>query len=223
MHLDGTNLTQLTGSPDFDESSEQRPDWSSDGSKIAFEKLHILPASRDWLSLGRLDGTGETLLRGDGIQPSWSPDGSKIAVTDGINVDDVWVMNADGSASRELVANDSWPGSPTPAWSPDGTKIVFARGGRLPEDPQTDIFFANADGTGLRQLTDHPAFDTDPDWQPLTHTPPACADAVVEPSQLWPPNKTFVLVSVHLNDQDNNPVPLTITGVTQDEPLGARR
>ena len=219
INLDGTGLTQLTESPDFDEFDELEPAWSPDGSKIAFKRLHIFTGfSR--LAVINADGTGETLLPAQGIDPSWSPDGSKIAVTGGINVDDVWVMNADGSAPRELIANNSWSGSPKPAWSPDGTKIVFARG-RLPADPQTEIVVANADGTGLRQLTDHPAFDGDPDWQPLTNTSPNCADAVIDPSQLWPPNKTFVLVSVHLNDQANNPVPLTITGVTQDEPIGA--
>ena len=51
--------------------------------------------------------------------------------------------------------------------------------------------------------------------------PPDCATAVASPAELWPPNHQLVSVSVvGLTDPDGDQVGITITGVTQDEPLG---
>src|SRR5207249_4845901 len=52
--------------------------------------------------------------------------------------------------------------------------------------------------------------------------PPACSAAVATPAELWPPNHQLVAVSiVGVTDGDLNPPTVTITGVTQDEPVGA--
>jgi dipeptidyl aminopeptidase/acylaminoacyl peptidase len=50
-----------------------------------------------------------------------------------------------------------------PRWSPDGTKIVFHNS---PDGVSSDIYVANADGTGLRQLTDARDIDASPIWSP---------------------------------------------------------
>ena len=42
-----------------------------------------------------------------------------------------------------------------PTWSPDGTKIAFGR--------SDEIYTVNADGTGLRQVTDAPGSES-PEW-----------------------------------------------------------
>ena len=50
--------------------------------------------------------------------------------------------------------------------------------------------------------------------------PPDCSAAAASPAMLWPPNHQFVDVSVAgVRDPDGDPVAITITGVTQDEPL----
>ena len=50
--------------------------------------------------------------------------------------------------------------------------------------------------------------------------PPDCSGAAATPSMLWPPNHQFVTVSVvGVRDPDGDPVAITITGITQDEPL----
>ena len=61
--------------------------------------------------------------------------------------DEIYVMNADGSARVDLSRN---PASDTqPEWSPSGTQIAFAsdRGGGY------DVYVMNADGSGVTRLT----------------------------------------------------------------------
>ena len=60
-------------------------------------------------------------------------------------------MNADGSGQRNLTPSVTYPLAThsAPAWSPDGRKILFVsnRGGN------GEVYVMNADGTGLRKLT----------------------------------------------------------------------
>jgi hypothetical protein len=49
--------------------------------------------------------------------------------------------------------------------------------------------------------------------------PPVCTLAQASPALLWPPNHKLAAVSiVGVSDPDGDPVSLTITGITQDEP-----
>ena len=62
----------------------------------------------------------------------------------------VWIsLSTDPDRSRDPILDGA------PAWSPDGSRIVFhsdRTGGR-------DIYVMNADGSGVRRLTDDPASD----------------------------------------------------------------
>jgi len=54
----------------------------------------------------------------------------------------------------------------------------------------------------------------------LGNLPPDCSAAAVAPALLWPPDHKFVNVSVlGVTGPDRDPVPVTITGITQDEAL----
>jgi len=56
---------------------------------------------------------------------------------------------------------------------------------------------------------------------PVNH-PPDCSGAGPSSGELWPPNHKFVPVSiVGVTDPDGDPVTVTITSVTQDEPLNS--
>ena len=96
--------------------------------------------------------------------PVWSPDGRRIAyVVSRSGRDDLYVMNADGSAQRRLRRNAG-----SHAWSPDGRKLVFVG---YHGDPRrgirgSDIYVANADGGGLRKLRHTAAWSFDPVWLP---------------------------------------------------------
>src|SRR5439155_19899333 len=51
--------------------------------------------------------------------------------------------------------------------------------------------------------------------------PPDCSAATAEPARLWPPNHKLVDVSiVGVTDPDGDPVIISVTGLTQDEPIG---
>jgi TolB protein len=90
------------------------------------------------------NGTGYSLTQRWGRTvntPDWSPLGDKILYTAGT---DAFVANLDGSGASMVL-----PGVEQPEWSPDGTRIVFVK----PDYWGNQIFVANADGTGWKQLT----------------------------------------------------------------------
>ncbi len=56
--------------------------------------------------------------------------------------------------------------------------------------------------------------------QKFGNLPPACSHAAADPAQIWPPNHQLVLVAITgVTDPDGDPVTITVTDVTQNEPL----
>jgi hypothetical protein len=50
--------------------------------------------------------------------------------------------------------------------------------------------------------------------------PPDCSSAVASTAEIWPPNHKWVNVEIlGVIDPDDDPVSITITGITQDEPV----
>ena len=74
----------------------------------------------------------------------------------------VYVINADGSAVRNLTPKPMGAAYAAPAWSPDGRKIAFAS----ERDGNSEIYLMNANGSGQRNLTLNLAYDGDPGWSP---------------------------------------------------------
>ncbi len=72
---------------------------------------------------------------------------------------DIHSIRPDGTSDRRLTftANNGQP-----AWSPAGTKIAFVS----MRDGDREIFTMNADGSGLRKLTNNHRIDTQPAWSP---------------------------------------------------------
>jgi hypothetical protein len=130
MTATGDGVVQLTsgGSQDFD------PDWSTDGSRIAFSSereagFEIWTMAADGSDLRRL-----TDSENSNFDPGWSPDGASIAfVSDRDGDGEVYLMGADGSNERNLSrspgTDDGWYG---PTWSADGRSILYTVVGRLP-------------------------------------------------------------------------------------------
>jgi len=99
-----------------------------------------------------------------------SPDGKRLAFTAGtyrymMRYFYLYEVNIDGKNLVRLSDNESW----SPSWSPDGNKIVFVNVTESnfqfgPEE--SNLCIINADGTGLRQLTDLPGLEWVPVWSP---------------------------------------------------------
>lgn len=82
----------------------------------------------------------------------------------GLNMSDIYVMNADGSGLVNLTHRTA-ESELRPAWSPDGMRIVFQREVSR-SDRDIEIFTMNADGSGVTRLTNSPGSDELPAWSP---------------------------------------------------------
>ena len=140
--------------------------WSADGRRIAFTG----PDDRPGMYVMNADGSAQRRLntvsfrgRPDGGSAAWSPDGQKILFTRARpgtrgKVNDIYVMNADGSGQRKLAerGNDA-------RWSPDGEKISFVTN----RDGNEEIYVMNADGSGQLNVSQNPLRDDGwPVWSP---------------------------------------------------------
>src|SRR5947207_213359 len=100
------------------------PDWSPDGTKIAFMVFPSSGAYHIWTM--DTDGSHRTKLA-KGATPSWSPDSAQIVFTRRVlKRNEVFVMDANGSnETRMTFSAKRWEFSPT--FSPDGTTIAYSR------------------------------------------------------------------------------------------------
>lgn len=143
----------------------QDPEWSPDGSRIAFVTYGEL--RRDYaIGVVNADGTGlrELIdLPGHGVaRLAWSPDGSQLFF---LRLRGIYAVGEDGSGMMMVTESRSSPPLPPDgsreafeigslALSPDGSQIAFvehAQFGVAPYDHYS-LSLVNADGTGRREL-----------------------------------------------------------------------
>jgi len=108
-------------------------------------------------------GIVKAALLAQAIPRSIATSNGRIAFARGASgSEDVYAINANGSFYGSLPFSSS-ASDVDPAWSADGTKIAFASN-RSGAD--YEIYTANADGTGLAQLTSNGFDDLEPAWSP---------------------------------------------------------
>ena len=164
-----TQLTDLLNDPAY-------PSWSPRGDRVAFQSymggtFHIWTMRPDGSERRQLTTGGW-----DDREPAYSPDGSQIAFASdrGGGSYNVWVLDVNSGAMRQLTRAGAGVSNYQPAWSPDGTRIVFVEDNA---DAQLVASIA-ADGTG------------DPHTH-YTHT----VGTVYSPT--WSPNGTSIAYVLH--------------------------
>jgi Tol biopolymer transport system component len=165
MNPDGTERVRLTHDP---EAFDEDPDWSPDGTQIAFVRVGDLTTPGIYAM--NADGSGSRQIVEDPTgpsSPSWSPDGARIVFESGLGEEET------GSGDRDVYAVEIATGDLTrlttnpardeyPALSPDGSRIAFTR----QRDGEADIYVMDADGSGVSQLSSGEGIDLRPAWSP---------------------------------------------------------
>jgi TolB protein len=118
----GSRLRRLFRPP---EQGSYDPDWSPDGSRLAFAAPAHQFGDTQHIFTVRADGRGLRQLTDENyssdVSPAWSPDGNYIAF---IRRSDLWVMRSDGRGQRRIVdvgferIEDPYAELSTPAWQP---------------------------------------------------------------------------------------------------------
>ncbi|MFD8708734.1 TolB family protein [Kitasatospora sp. NPDC059648] len=178
---DGSGQHQVTQPPE--RARDDRPDWSPDGSAIAFDRTDPQTgAARLWTvsatggnahqisQLCDAASAGADCANEDERAPAFSPDGKQLAFSrswgaldqahnNQVQYSDLYLMSPDGTNVQRLtfLTNDKpYSGAVSnPSWSPDGKQLTFEYRTSATGQPANSraIYVVGVDGTGLRQLT----------------------------------------------------------------------
>lgn len=155
VRASGATTTDIT--PDL--GSAQRPVWSVDGKRLAFE---VTGAGKTNIFISDPEGKNRAqLTQGDAYdgQVTFAPTNNLLAFASlqGGNWD-IYTIAFDGSNLQRLTSEPSqeWE----PAWSPRGDKLAFVSN----RTGQFQIYLMNPDGSGVVRLTDFPNGAEQPTW-----------------------------------------------------------
>jgi len=139
-------------------------DWSPDGKTIAYAMAVDSPDSYE-VFLMNSDTTDIRQLThglpGIGGSLDWSPDGKYLLIYAGASGDkNIFRIDVEARTAAQLTNGGNNAAS---TYSPDGQWIAF---NSLRNNDQTDLYIMRADGSSMRQITDNPEPDWQPQWEP---------------------------------------------------------
>lgn len=124
------------------------PAWSPSGELIVFSR-----SAKRRSSLYTVHPDGSLLAKittvARAADPQWSPDGQKLAF-DGN--DRIYIVDADGSQLKLVLAGAAGSGPGVPTWSPDGTRLAYFNTPGRPGGFTAEVWTMKADGSGRRRL-----------------------------------------------------------------------
>ena len=156
INADGSNFRQLT----TDAVKHWYPSLSPDGQSALYSAY-----ARDYVyeiyEMNLASGVVTQLTNSLGVlkAPEVSPDGKWIVFGLGTKEDgeEIWVMERSG-AKPKRINKRGWD----PSWSADGTQILFASD----SNGSIQLYVMNADGSGVKRITDFDALRGRSDWSP---------------------------------------------------------
>jgi Tol biopolymer transport system component len=171
MDKDGSNIRRA---PSPQVGNGVYPSWYPDGQRI----LETVSDDDTLRSVNIRSGAVSKITTTPALMigmATVSPDGKWIAAAAqprqghpyDQRLNQIWIIRSDGGAHPLISAGHQ---GRAPTWSPDGSKVVFESNQGSANPNFYAIFFANSDGTGLRQLTpfdrnaQHPVFSPDGKW-----------------------------------------------------------
>ena len=103
-----------------------------------------------------------TTTRQLNLNPSWSPDGGAVAYSSYRNITPQIFISLIYQGVLENPTKGAAVSNMMPVFSPDGARIAFVTN----RDGNTEIYVMNRDGSNVRRLTNHPAYESTPTWSP---------------------------------------------------------
>ena len=155
--------TKLTLDQYLEWETVQAPRLSPDGKQIIYGRRWVDKINDDWVTslwIMNADGSrNRALLTGGNVE--WSPDGTRIAYVargepSGSQIFVRW-MDAEGATSQITRVSQS---PSNLQWSPDGKSIAFSTN----RDGNDEVYVMAADGTGPRNVSNHPSLDVPVAW-----------------------------------------------------------
>jgi TolB protein len=139
-------------------------DWSPTGERIAFAMAVNQPDAYEVFIMNADGSNVRQLTRGvAGIGGSldWSSDGKYLLMYAGPPGDkNIFLVDVGAETAVQLTNGGNNAAS---SFSPDGQWIAF---NSLRNNDQADIFIMRPDGSDLRQVTNNPEPDWQPQWEP---------------------------------------------------------
>ena len=159
MERNGNNQGNIPGIEGWD------PTWSPDGKQILFASerngpVQLFAVRENGKNLHQVSNLPAIRGRSD-----WSILGQIVTYSGEAWHRELYIMNADGSESRQLTPAGG--NSQGPSFSTDGNWVAFtAYFDKYGDDHGCEIYIIRADGTDLRRLTDNDYCDYQPRWGP---------------------------------------------------------